>query len=74
MMCRLDSLIALRDLGDNYNNVDTLYILAVPGKEFDLERLAKNWGADLVCIMGDERSQDLLGTSEKCKVLECWWD
>lgn len=74
MVCRLESLIALRDIPYNQNNSDTLYIIAARGKATALKALAKKWSADCVNFLSDEETMKLLGTSEHLKVLECWWD
>ena len=71
------SLIKLRDIKDNYWNVDTLYILPTAGKEKELETLASGWGADEVNYIGGKRAGSILGsaimTHEK-QILRVWWD
>src|SRR5579862_2767376 len=73
-MWSYDSLITLRDLEDGYHNADTLYIVAAPGKERELEKLAHGWDADTVSYLGEDEAQRLMGTSEDVSVLQCWWD
>lgn len=65
-------LIKLRDIEDNLWNVDTVYILPKEGKEKELEKLAKTWGADEV----DYEDGDLgtSGAGVNNKVLRVWWD
>lgn len=73
------NLIKLRDLPD-YWNVDTLFILPVPGKEDELEALAKTWKADEVDYIGGKQACDFLGawsqegTNNKKTILRVWWD
>ena len=62
-------LIKLRDIPDNYWNVDTLFILAAEGKEEELMDLAKSWDADEVNWM----IKPSLGGGDG-KVLSVWWD
>jgi hypothetical protein len=72
-------LIKLRDI-DRYWSVDTLYITPKPGKEIELEELAKTWQADEVDYLGAEESCKKLGfwssdsrNNEK-QILRVWWD
>lgn len=54
-------LIKLRDIGEGHWNVDTLFILPVPGKEDELFDLAADWfSADMVWI-GGKRAARLIG-------------
>jgi len=62
-------LIKLRDIADNYWNVDTLFILAAEGKEEELMDLAKSWDANEVNWM----IKPNLGGGDG-KVLSVWWD
>ena len=81
-----NDLIPLRDIHDNYWNVDTLYILASDKDNSRLELLARSWSADEVDWLSQK---DLEGHCEKCysnntsigsypadkyKVLRVWWD
>ena len=72
--------VKLRDISDNYWNVDTLLITSKPGKEDELEALAKTWGADEVDWMSATESAQELGswnpetrTNQK-QILRIWWD
>jgi len=69
-------LIKLRDMADNFYNVDTLYILAV--NEQAAERLAafaESWMADTVQIYDQEKTNGLLGCyDDNLRVVEMWWD
>lgn len=68
-------LIKLRDLKDNYWNVDTIFILCPIGKENDLLNLVNNWGADEVDFLSLEDSKNFLGSSgEQRRVLRIWFD
>ncbi len=58
-------LIKLRDIEDEYWNIDTIYIKPVEGKEKELEELAKSWGADEV---------DWIEKTDAGKVLRVWFD
>jgi len=73
-----DDLIPLRDISDNYWNIDTLYILVEAGKEKALERLVKKWDADEVSWLNSENAHGLLGVGNNedysKKVLSIWWD
>ena len=59
-------LIRLRDIGEGYWNVDTLYLLAAEGKEDKLELLARReWHADEI---------DWMNNTHVGKYLRVWWD
>jgi hypothetical protein len=59
-------LIRLRDIAAGYWNVDTLYLLAAPGKETELELLAhREWGADEI---------DWMQNTHVGRYLRVWWD
>ncbi len=75
IMGRFDNylLIPLRDIADNYWNVDTLMILPKPGKEDELQELAAAWCADDVELMEGESISRMYGGIES-KVLRVWWD
>lgn len=74
------NLIKLRDIKDNYWNVDTLFILPTQGKETELELLAQEWGADEVDWVGGEEACRMLGSyspegrSNSKAILRVWWD
>ena len=73
-------LIKLRDLPDDFWNVDTLFILPEKGKEDDLLLLSTNWKADEVKWIGGKKACDMLGIwtdelEENDKlILSLWWD
>ena len=74
VMWSFGSLITLRNLQDGYHNADTLYIIASPGKEHELEALAKTWNPDTVCYLSPDEVKKSLLTSKAPSVLQCWWD
>ena len=69
-------LVKLRDLGDNFWNVDTLYILAT--NEPNARRLAKlgeRWSADSVSVYDEgETEWELGGGIEQQRLVTMWWD
>ena len=69
-------LVKLRDLGDNFWNVDTLYILAT--NEHSARRLAKlgeRWLADTVAVYDEEETNwELGGGIEEQRLVTMWWD
>lgn len=65
-------LLPLRDIQDNINNVDTLYITVKEGKEKEMEQLANTWGADEVYYMSDEDNRSAVQAGYK--ILIVWWD
>ncbi len=69
-------LVKLRDLGDNFWNVDTLYILATD--EPNARRLAKlgeRWSADSVIVYDEEETEwELGGGIEEQRLVTMWWD
>jgi hypothetical protein len=69
-------LVKLRDLGDNFWNVDTLYILAT--NEPNARRLAKlgeRWSADSVIVYDEEDTDWKLGGGiEEQRLVTMWWD
>ena len=70
------NLICLRDIENNFWNVDTIYILPEPEKEKELYKLAKKWDADEVNWLSSKVSQRFLGVGgdENLKILRVWWD
>ncbi|MBC8450518.1 MAG: hypothetical protein H8D78_22520 [Chloroflexi bacterium] len=69
-------LVKLRDLGDNFWNVDTLYILAT--SEPNARRLAElgeRWSADSVVVYDEEETNSELGGGiEEQRLVTMWWD
>jgi hypothetical protein len=69
-----DALIKLRDLDDNYWNVDTLYVLSSGANDPALARLAGRWHSDARSWVGGSAASQLLGDSRPRRILEVWWD
>ena len=69
-----DALIKLRDLDDDYWNVDTLYILSSGANDPALARLAGRWHPDARSWVGGLAAKELLGDSRPARILEVWWD
>jgi hypothetical protein len=69
-------LIKLRDLADNFYNVDTLYILAVDEAAGQrLAALAEPWLADNVVIHEQDETDDHLGgCDDNGRLVAMWWD
>lgn len=70
-------LIKLRDISSDEWNVDTLFILPQEGKEEELIKVARRWGADEVDFLGESESGRLLGIGGaygKKTILRVWWD
>ena len=69
-------LVKLRDLADNFWNVDTLYILAT--NEHSARRLAElgeRWLADTVAVYDEEETNwELGGGIEEQRLVTMWWD
>jgi len=77
LMTRQEIGITLRDLSgygtQGFNNVDLLYLLAEPGREEELETLARNWQAD--AVEWEEVAEDfLMEAPASGRVLGIWWD
>lgn len=66
-------LIKLRDIGDGYWNVDTVYIIPKDGMEQGLKDLADDWGADEVHYYSKGQANLELGGGTN-QVLRVWWD
>jgi len=77
-------LIVLRDLPHNLVNLNTLFLLAEPGHQGELEALANGWEADEVNwipqdkafpLMGDSAAvnKDYMGDKNRV-ILRAWWD
>jgi hypothetical protein len=71
-------LIKLRDLADNYWNVDTLYILTPDASHAnELARIVEteDWGGMLQIHADSDDVSSALGSSrEKRAVISIWWD
>jgi hypothetical protein len=69
-------LVKLRDLGDNFWNVDTLYILATNEPNARrLEKLGERWSADSVTVYDEEETEwELGGGIEEQRLVTMWWD
>ena len=71
------SLLKLRDIGDNYWNVDTVYVLSSGADDVALARLAQHWSADARAWVAGSAAQKLLGEAgpgSHPRILEVWWD
>jgi hypothetical protein len=71
-------LIKLRDLADNYWNVDTLYVLcpdAARARQLGELAESEGWG-ELVTVHDDEREVEsaLGGSGRRQAVVSIWWD
>jgi hypothetical protein len=68
--------ISLRDIGDDYWSVDTVYILLRNGASDEaLKKLAKTWEADEVDYLDEKEATSFLGTNTSdTRVLRVWWD
>jgi hypothetical protein len=73
---RLDdsALIKLRDIDENVWNADTVYVLSSGANDVQLSQLAHRWRADSVYWVSGRAASHLLGTSERFRILEVWWD
>lgn len=68
-------LTTLRDMPDNYWNVDTLYIWAKDEASVeDIMELGWQWKADARYLLTAEEASELMGSSEKYFVIRMWWD
>jgi hypothetical protein len=72
----LSGLIKLRDMAEDFYNVDTLYILAVDEAAAQrLAALAEPWLADTVVIHDQNETDDHLGGCDgNLRVVMMWWD
>jgi len=69
------SLIKLRDLNQGIWNVDTLYVLLMPGSKAKFERLAGPWGPDEIECVPEKEANWLMGGGQKERILyRLWWD
>ena len=75
IMGRFDKspLIPLRDIAEDYWNVDTLMIIPQPSREDELLELAAGWSADEVELLEGEEVA-MMGGDRENKVLRVWWD
>jgi len=67
------SLIKLRDIEQDYWNVDTLFILVQPQQKEKMEALARTWKADAVFWIAPQTAARMLG-GDADLVLQVWWD
>ena len=69
-------LVKLRDLADNFWNVDTLYILATNERSARrLAELGERWLADSVAVYDEEETNwELGGGIEQQRLVTMWWD
>ena len=70
-------LIKLRDISDDYWNVDTLFILSSRKDDEKLELLAKSWDADEVDWLTKKElgdTHDIGESPTNKKILRVWWD
>jgi hypothetical protein len=71
----IPNLIALRDMKDDYYNVDTLFILVKDKNDKRILELTKKWDADTASYLNDDANKMALGTSHpEGSVLKIWWD
>lgn len=70
-----NDLISLRDLAEDFWNVDTLYIIINPNKGKEIKLLAKGWDASKITMLSKEKTDERLGSwPSRKKVLMIWWD
>jgi hypothetical protein len=75
VMERPDSLIQLREIGQNFWSVDTLYILSSAANDAKLRALSRTWQPDAVDWITGHKAQELLGSSASGRrILALWWD
>lgn len=70
-------LIKLRDISDNYWNIDTVFILLKKENKAEVLKMAKKWGADEVDFITKEDAQSMMGYSSREDdklLLRVWWD
>lgn len=67
-------MIKLRDLDENYWNVDTLYVLSSGANDRLLGRIARRWHADAIYWVSGAAASSLLGDTRQARILEVWWD
>jgi hypothetical protein len=76
----LVDLVTLRDLPDNSVNLDRIYLFTEPGRQADLESLARAWKPDDIYWYDSSEAENALGVHPlrewqggKC-ILVLWWD
>lgn len=79
LMIRDDTGIILRDLPENYFNVDTLYILTDKLRENKMKEIIKGWSSDEFGVLSREKMQEWMGSyinskEDIRKVISVWWD
>jgi hypothetical protein len=72
----MSGLIKLRDMPDNFYNVDTLYILAPnAAAAHRLAEFGETWFADWAEVADIKTTQSALGSSyEDGRLVTMWWD
>lgn len=71
------SLIKLRDMQENFWNVDTLFILPKGGNVKEIVKLARReWYADEVTVIRGKQAEDWLGMGGfgNLEIVKVWWD
>ncbi len=69
--------IVLRDLPSGIYNVDTIYVLAAPGRRKELDRLVRKWNASEIEWFEGKAAQEMLGKygpDYEPEVVQIWWD
>lgn len=73
--CPNSDLIPLRDMPENYWNVDTMYILVKKKNLKEFIKMTRKWGVDDRQILNEEDTEKRLGSSPvKDDVVMLWWD
>lgn len=68
-------LIPLRDMPENYWNVDTLYVIVRKEKLKKFIKMTRKWAVDDRIILKKEEAESRLGSyPTKDKVVRLWWD
>ena len=77
------AVLALRDLPDNCLNYDTLFILATPTRQVELQALVEKWQPDELDWIGLDEARRKLGGRRSIQgfeedtarvLLRVWWD
>ena len=78
------NLVVLRDLPNGWVTLDTLFVLAAPGRQAELESLASTWRADDVTWVAQDEAFAAMGesptnnpdyaTDTRRVILRAWWD
>lgn len=76
IMDRPDSLIQLRDIGQNFWSVDIVYILSSGANDAKLRALSRKWQPDAADWITGRKAQELLGEAGfgPRRILALWWD